>query len=239
MPISGALINCIAYHPNSQRMGPPQPTKKRRTRKRKRKVSFDSSDSSSGDEHEHHDNPVADTLKDPAPLSSSSSSASTSSESSDDEQPSTTPRIPSPSQMDLEELMEKAATPPGRRSISRSPSPPPAAIPTIFDSSIQNTKPEDEGREDRVQEKFKKFWMAAVVDAFQNDLEHLRTVGRLLTLALLFSPLPQQKGDMTTDMLSLLIQSLASGADVYTHTQSSAPGQSRFDEMELVIDPKN
>jgi len=63
--------------------------------------------------------------------------------------------------------------------------------------------------------------MAAVVDAFQNDLEHLRT-----------------KEDMTTDTLSLLIQSLASGADVYTHPQSSAPGQSRFDEMELVVEPK-
>lgn len=80
--------------------------------------------------------------------------------------------------------MEKA-TAPRRKSSSPSPSPPPEAIPTIFDSA-QKMKPEEDGRENQLQDKFKKFWMAAVVDAFQNDLEHLRTVGGFLASSLPF-----------------------------------------------------
>ncbi|KAF8335028.1 uncharacterized protein EI90DRAFT_3049231 [Cantharellus anzutake] len=100
---------------------------------------------------------------------------------------------------------------------SRSPSSTTIDVPTLFKPSIHTTE-RNAATEEQLQEKFRKFWMAAVVDAFQDDLEQIRAEKKV-----------------TSNMLSILIESLASGADVYTHAQSSASGPSRYDEMDLVL----
>jgi len=69
-----------------------------------------------------------------------------------------------------------------------------------------------------LKDRFKKLWMVSVADAFQGDLEQLR-----------------KEPNMTTDRLSLLIDSLASGSDIYTQASLLPPGQDA-QEMELVLD---
>jgi len=80
---------------------------------------------------------------------------------------------------------------------------------------------EEQAKDAALREKFKKFWMASVADAFQKDLDQLR-----------------KEPNMTTDRLSLLIDSLASGADVFTNPSSLPPRQAT-EEMELVLGPTN
>jgi len=100
--------------------------------------------------------------------------------------------------------------------MSASPSPPPPVIPSIIPTTVIT---EDQRAQDAaLKDKFKKFWMLSVADAFQGDLEQLR-----------------KEPNMNTNRLSLLIDSLASGADVYTRSSSITP-QQVAEEMKLVLD---
>ncbi|KIL60316.1 hypothetical protein M378DRAFT_44083, partial [Amanita muscaria Koide BX008] len=59
-------------------------------------------------------------------------------------------------------------------------------------------------RNKEMQEKFRKFWMASVADGFREDLEVI-----------------QKEPNMNTTKLAMLIDSLASGADVFTSSGSN------------------
>ncbi|KAJ7683518.1 hypothetical protein B0H17DRAFT_1073889, partial [Mycena rosella] len=54
--------------------------------------------------------------------------------------------------------------------------------------------------------RFKKFWMASVADGFKDDLEEIRV----------------KEPNLGASRLGLLIDSLASGADVFTSTAQGA-----------------
>ncbi|KAI9571836.1 hypothetical protein HD554DRAFT_2168604 [Boletus coccyginus] len=64
-------------------------------------------------------------------------------------------------------------------------------------------------------EKFREFWMASIAEGFRDDLEEIR-----------------KEPNLGPSRLALLIQSLASGADVFS--SSSAGG--RVNEVEVVSD---
>jgi len=68
-----------------------------------------------------------------------------------------------------------------------------------------------------LKDRFRKFWMASVADGFKDDLEQIR-----------------KEPGLTTSRLAMLIDSLASGADVYN--SSAAAGSSSVNEMEVVLD---
>jgi len=100
----------------------------------------------------------------------------------------------------------------------RSPSlsPPPASIPSFLPSKTSATET-DEQNEQLLKDRFRKFWMASVADGFKDDLEQIR-----------------KEPGLTSSRLAMLIDSLASGAEVFT---SSAPaGRNDVNEMEVVID---
>ncbi|GJJ07817.1 hypothetical protein Clacol_002022 [Clathrus columnatus] len=68
-------------------------------------------------------------------------------------------------------------------------------------------------KEKELKEKFKKFWMSSIAGAFKDELEEIR-----------------KEPNLTTPRLSLLIDALASGADVYAST-----GEPALNEMEIVL----
>jgi len=68
----------------------------------------------------------------------------------------------------------------------------------------------------RLKRNSEKFWMSSVADAFKDDLEEIR-----------------KEPNMTTSRLSLLIDSLASGADVFSSTMPSR--ETAMNEMEVVL----
>ena len=79
-----------------------------------------------------------------------------------------------------------------------------------------------------------------MADAFQKDLDQLRKVFECLYSAFMFLSFANnthwQEPHMTADRLSLLIDSLASGSDVFTNPSTLAPGQAA-EEMELILSP--
>jgi ribosome assembly protein 3 len=66
---------------------------------------------------------------------------------------------------------------PGLRSHSRSPSPPDPTIPPLV--TLKPTTDEEKQRDAQLRERFRKFWMASVADAFKDDLEVIQKVCRL------------------------------------------------------------
>jgi len=78
---------------------------------------------------------------------------------------------------------------------------------------------EDDAQQEQIlKEKFRKFWMTSVADGFKDDLEEIR-----------------KEPNLGTSRLSLLINSLASGADVFT--SASRPGDPQaINEMEVVLE---
>lgn len=82
-----------------------------------------------------------------------------------------------------------------------------------------------------MKEKFRKFWMTSVAEGFRDDLEELRKVLTLLTLISLLLMLPQES-NLGTGRLALLIDSLASGAEIFS---SSKHGDDT--EMDIVMAP--
>jgi len=66
-----------------------------------------------------------------------------------------------------------------------------------------------------MQEKFRKFWMSSVAEGFRDDLEQIR----------------KQEPNMNTTKLAMLIDSLASGADVFRSSD-----QGCVDEVGMVLE---
>ncbi|GJJ07828.1 hypothetical protein Clacol_002033 [Clathrus columnatus] len=71
----------------------------------------------------------------------------------------------------------------------------------------------DRAKKKELKEKFKKFWMSSIADAFKDELEEIR-----------------KEPNLTTPRLSPLIDALASGADVHASTNDPA-----LNEMEIVL----
>ncbi|KAI0695717.1 hypothetical protein BC835DRAFT_1414697 [Cytidiella melzeri] len=187
----------------------PPPTKgqtvaRKRTRKRKRRVaSSSSSSSSSGLDSDSDSHQVSvPVAKKPQPEPESSSEDS----SSESDSESSRPHSPIPA---AAEPRAVNVPPTKERSLSPSP-PPPATIPSFLPSGVHLSQ-----QEQALRSKFRKFWMASVADAFQSDLEEIR-----------------KEPGMTTSRLAILIDSLASGADVFT--ASTRGGD--VNEMEVVLD---
>ncbi|QRV87828.1 ribosome assembly protein [Ceratobasidium sp. AG-Ba] len=178
---------------------------------------------------------------------STSSSSSSSSSSSDDESPQLITR-PAPTYVQVaiqvdksksdsgsvltssssssssnsdSEGSAKSSVPPTKHTKqprSRSPSPPSTAIPPF-------TPAPGTERDQELRTRFRKFWMASIADGFRDDLEELH-----------------KEPNLTESRLGLLIDSLASGADVFmaggpsssnaNHGLESASGAN---EMEIVL----
>ena len=83
-----------------------------------------------------------------------------------------------------------------------------------------------------MKERFRKFWMASVADAFKDDLEEIRKV-RIMLISIYMSPDPLQEPNLTTSRLALLIDSLAAGADAYS--SSRGPNGNATNEMEVIL----
>ncbi|KAF8056597.1 hypothetical protein FPV67DRAFT_643353 [Lyophyllum atratum] len=191
-----------------------RPAPRKRVRKRKRRAVSESSSSSSSSESESEGEPPKPIAKpvvaQQAATSSSSESSTDSSSSSDSESEpeAVLPAIPT----------QTSRQPDGRapqtravRHTSPSPSPPPAEIPPF----INETDPKDKNfQEEMMKAKFRKFWMASAADGFRDDLEEIR-----------------KEPNLGTSRLSLLIDSLASGADVFASGKSGD-----INEMEIILD---
>ncbi|KAJ7815965.1 hypothetical protein B0H14DRAFT_2845865 [Mycena olivaceomarginata] len=86
------------------------------------------------------------------------------------------------------------------------PPPPSGALPTFI-------PPLQEDAEQLMKARFKKFWMASVADGFKDDLEEIRV----------------KEPNLGSSRLGLLIDSLASGADVFSSTAD-------INEMQVVLE---
>ncbi|KAF8511067.1 hypothetical protein BU17DRAFT_54899 [Hysterangium stoloniferum] len=198
------------------------PPRKRVRKRKRRNVSSSESDSDSSSSSSSEDEQkkvqvkgqpvipakVKDTSSDsdPNPDSDSSTSSNSSSPSNRTKQASSNPGLTSkPSKAPIRR--------PPPQPPSRSPTPPSTAIPSLLPHSTANVPSENEKA---LKEKFRTFWMSSVADAFKDDLEEIR-----------------KESNMTTSRLSLLIDSLASGADVFSSTMPS--GETAVNEMEVVL----
>ncbi|KAF7305843.1 Rsa3 domain-containing protein [Mycena chlorophos] len=188
--------------------GPPR----KRTRKRKRRaLSTSSSSSSSSSEIDVPVAPKAPPIpvKTAEPSSSAddsdeeSSSGSDSSSSDSDTGPYTTKSMPT-----------KGAPTTTRLQRRDSPSPPPQS-PTLPSFLPPPDSPNVVDAEKEMKERFRKFWMASVADGFKDDLEQLRV----------------KEPNLGQSRLALLIDSLASGADVFSST-TQADG---VNEMQVLL----
>ncbi|KAI4524815.1 hypothetical protein K525DRAFT_291507 [Schizophyllum commune Loenen D] len=142
--------------------------------------------------------------------------SSESSDSSEDSSSSSESESDSDSSSAAEDAPAQAASGVPRPAASasrRSPSPPlpSTEIPSFLpDKSAPNAQE----KEQELRDKFRKFWMSAVVDGFKDDLEEIR-----------------KEPNLNTPKLSLLIDSLASGADVFAMS-----GKRDVGEMAMVVD---
>lgn len=68
-----------------------------------------------------------------------------------------------------------------------------------------------------MKEKFRKFWMSAVADGFKDDLETI-----------------QKEPNLTKARLALLVDSLASGADVFSSSTTILGGQ--VNDMQVILE---
>ncbi|KAF8273549.1 hypothetical protein EI94DRAFT_1826002 [Lactarius quietus] len=196
---------------------PPAPRK--RNRKRKRRLASSSSPSSSSSSSSSSDEaPNKSTVK-KAPLKkqaapssveepsspSSSSSSSPSSSDSEDDSLHESSALPTVSQAPFVKSQ-------GAKARSPSPSPPPVDLPPFLPPAGSSNRAEEE---QALRDRFRQFWMASVADAFSDDLEQIR-----------------KEPNMTKSRLALLIDSLASGSEVFS---SHAGERGETNEMEVVL----
>ncbi|OCB85007.1 hypothetical protein A7U60_g7964 [Sanghuangporus baumii] len=98
----------------------------------------------------------------------------------------------------------------------RSPSPRNVPEPSILDG--------DKEKEEALRARFRQFWLGCVADAFADDLNEIR-----------------KEPNLTPARLSLLIDSLAAGANVYSSSSGPAPdsasegNRQQVNEMEVVL----
>ena len=151
---------------------------KRRIRKRKRRQASSSSSSSSSSSDSESDSQSAQklitspTAIPPAPAEERSEQSSLSDSDS------------SSSASDAESLPDggdaRMQSPPQKRTgmgppQNRSPSPPSPTIHPLV--TLNPTTDEEKRRDAQLREKFRKYWMASVADAFKDDLEKIQKVG--------------------------------------------------------------
>ncbi|KAH9843489.1 uncharacterized protein C8Q71DRAFT_728655 [Rhodofomes roseus] len=170
----------------------PPPTRKR-TRKRKRRAA--SSSSSSGADSDSDSSDIA-AARAPVPAAASSSSDTDSSSSSEDES--------LPPRRTQQRTQQSPPPPPASR---RSPTPEPHPV-APFPGNAQD--------EQILRQRFRKFWMASVADAFSEDLGEIR-----------------KEANLSTPRLALLIDSLAAGADVFA--PSHGAGDASINEMDVAM----
>ncbi|KAF8518907.1 hypothetical protein JB92DRAFT_2901160 [Gautieria morchelliformis] len=194
----------------------PAPRLRKRNRKRKRRnVSSSSSSSSSSSEDDGPSVVPAPSKAPPAATADKSGSESdTSSSSSSASSTSLT------SSVRIAEPTKKSAAsgpsdPPPRRQPSRSPFPPDTTLPALLPADPATDA--GKGKEQALKAKFREFWMASIADGFKDDLEQIR-----------------KEPNMTTSRLGLLIDALASGADVFSSVAQPVSGN-EVNEMEVVL----
>ncbi|KAF8895842.1 hypothetical protein CPB84DRAFT_1781952, partial [Gymnopilus junonius] len=188
--------------------------KRKRTRKRKRRAASSSSSSSSSSDSSDDEvtQPVAKVIPKPAPQtesSSSESSESSDSQSSSSEEEEGDSKIVEPAPRGRQ--VDKATSQAPRR-FSPSPSPPPTDLPSFLPS--RKAGETSARQEQELKDRFRKFWMASVAEGFKDDLEEIR-----------------KEPNLTTSRLGLLIDSLASGADVFSRSSDNTT----VNEMEVVL----
>ncbi|KAJ1308849.1 hypothetical protein OPQ81_004537 [Rhizoctonia solani] len=192
------------------------PTRKRnRKRKRRAASSSSSSSSSSASSSSEDESPQATTI----PVSSAAVTARVVTQRGHSD-PDSDSDSDSASDSDSSASSESSRSPKRRRGDSHSPSPPPTDLPPVLPTpGTENARQ----REEELKVRFRKFWMASVADGFRADLEELH-----------------KEPNLTESRLSLLIDSLASGADVF---MSAPPGNNSrglesingINEMEVVL----
>ncbi|CAE6458679.1 unnamed protein product [Rhizoctonia solani] len=196
------------------------PTRKRNRKRKRRAASSSSSSASSSSSSSEDESPQVTTIPVPTKIivqqDSSDSESDSSSSSSASSESSSSVRSTS-----LQAAATTHALPKPKRRDSHSPSPPPTALPSFLPPSGTEGSHK---REEELRARFRSFWMASVADGFRADLEELH-----------------KEPNLTESRLSLLIDSLASGADVF---MSGPSGTSRgglesisgINEMEVVLD---
>ncbi|KAF8164739.1 hypothetical protein B0H34DRAFT_641986, partial [Crassisporium funariophilum] len=100
------------------------------------------------------------------------------------------------------------------RALSRSPSPPPTAIPSFLPSEAAGN--DSASQEQQLKDRFRQFWMSSMADGFKDDLEEIR-----------------KEPNLGPSRLALLVDSLAAGADVFT--SSSKNNTTMINEMDVVL----
>ncbi|THH30432.1 hypothetical protein EUX98_g3750 [Antrodiella citrinella] len=188
---------------------------RKRNRKRKRRVASSSEDSSSGSD--------SDSSSDAGPSTSAAKSVpviSAGDKLADDESSSSSSDDSTDSEADAPNARRPSqVTTTGKDTRMKSPSPEQPLAGSIpippFLPSTGNID-EDARKEQELKDKFRKFWMTTIVDAFADDLDELR-----------------KEPNMNPSRLALLIDSLASGAEVFS---PSARGTNDVNEMEVVLE---
>ncbi|KDQ28735.1 hypothetical protein PLEOSDRAFT_1038651 [Pleurotus ostreatus PC15] len=191
---------------------PPAKPIRKRNRKRKRRAASSSSSSSSSDSNSSDSESVSPQKQAPvvatqAHASEPSSSSSSSSESDSDDS-------------DVPHRVEPTKETPGKVHVKqvptpeRSPSPQPVPIPSFLPSQAEAAEVVEQ--EKVLKERFRRFWMSSIADAFKDDLEEIR-----------------KEPNLDKSRLALLIDSLASGAEAYS---SSLKDGKDINEMEVVLD---
>jgi ribosome assembly protein 3 len=103
----------------------------------------------------------------------------------------------------------------------------PSVLPSGDDSSAQ---------EQALRARFHKFWMASVADAFGDDLKEIRKVRPKVWYWLSMTLKSYlQEPNMTTSRLAMLIDSLASGEDVFSPS-AHPDSEQDVNEMAIVLD---
>lgn len=143
---------------------------------------------------------------------SPSSSGSSESESSSDEE--------SVHQEGDVEMVDASVSPiekSGQRervAYSRSPSPVPVSVPSFLPTKQDGSA--DLENEQQLKDRFRRFWMQSVADAFQDDLAQIH-----------------KEPGMNKSRLAILVDSLASGADVFASNSFSETRD--VDEMDTLM----
>ncbi|EED77329.1 predicted protein [Postia placenta Mad-698-R] len=196
-----------------------QPTRpvipRKRNRRRNRRAASSSSSSDSSSDSDSDAQPPKKPAPTPArlpiqePSSSSDESSSDSDSSSDNE---SVARPPSAPHADAGQRRGAGPNAPAKR--APSPARAVSAIPAFPSDGASEQEKQDE---QVLRDRFRKFWMTSVADAFKDDLEEIR-----------------KEPNLTTSRLTLLIDSLASGADVFTSSRGASGND--VNEMEVVLD---
>jgi len=87
-------------------------------------------------------------------------------------------------------------------------------------------------QEQQLKDKFRQFWMSAIVDGFKDDLEEIRKVcvAMICFWELFNVRFSFQEPNLGPSRLALLIDSLAAGAEVFSSNDDTT-----INEMDVVL----